>query len=69
MKYEIGSPPTPILTRWGTWLDAVVNYYAPKLQAVRKVVESFEGAGVFVEKATQAVKRRSLDLMHPCCRL
>ena len=60
--HEIGSPPTPILTRWGTWLDAAVNYYAPKLLEVRKIVESFEDDGVIVEKAKQAVKGAELDI-------
>ena len=33
--HEIGTPPQPVITRWGTWLDAAVNYFAEKLPQIR----------------------------------
>jgi len=51
---EIGSPPQPVLTRWGTWLNAV-EYYAKHLVEVRNIVNSFEGNGVLVLRAKAAV--------------
>ena len=33
-------PPQPILTRWGTWINAV-NFYSEHLQAVKNVVDLF----------------------------
>ena len=62
--HKIGSLPTPILTRCGTWLDALVTYYAPKFLAVRKIMESFEDEDdrVIIEKAKQAVTGAELDI-------
>ena len=51
---EIGSPSQPVLTRWGTWLNAV-EYYAKHLEEVRDIVNSFEGNGVLVLRAKAAV--------------
>ena len=51
---EIGSPPQPVLTRWGIWLNAA-QYYAINFLEVRKIVNSFEGAGVIVRRAKAAV--------------
>ena len=54
-KFEdIGMPPEPALTRWGTWLEAA-NYYAENLVQVRRIVNSFEGNGILVRKAKDAV--------------
>lgn len=38
---DIPLPPDPVITRWGTWLNAAI-YYANNLSAVRKVVFSFD---------------------------
>ena len=50
----IGSPPQPVVTRWGTWLNAV-EYYSKNLMEVRDIVNSFEGDGVLVNRAKSAV--------------
>ena len=54
MFSKIGTPPQPVLTRWGTWLCAA-EYYAKNLPEVRKIVNSFEGTGVLVSRAKAAV--------------
>ena len=51
---EIDSPPQPVLTRWGTWLNAV-EYHAKHLVEVRDIVNSFEGNGVLVLRTKAAV--------------
>jgi hypothetical protein len=35
-------PPTPVITRWGTWLDATV-YYAENFEVFCSVVNEFDG--------------------------
>lgn len=54
MFSEIGTPPQPVLTRWGTWLGAA-EYYAKNLPEVRQIVNSFEGTGILVSRAKAAV--------------
>ena len=56
---KIGSPPQPVVTRWGSWLTAA-GYYAENLLEVRKIVNSFEGNGVLVMKAKAAVNSDSV---------
>ena len=54
-KFEdIDMPPETALTRWGTWLEAA-NYYAENLVQVLRIVNSFEGNGILVRKAKDAV--------------
>ena len=54
-----GRPPQPIVTRWGSWLDAA-NYYAEKLPQVREIVNSWNGEGVIVRKVKNAVNDEKL---------
>ena len=56
---NIGSPPQPALTRWGTWLSAA-QYYAENLMEVREIVNSFEGNGILVRRAKTAVNDPSV---------
>lgn len=51
---KIGTPPQPVLTRWGTWLNAA-EYYAKNLQEVRDIVNSFDGDGIVVSRGKAAV--------------
>ena len=61
---EIGYPPDPVITRWGTWLKAAF-YYADKLPKVKEVIESFDGHGLLVTrvKAAAAAPSLSSDLL------
>ena len=38
---EIDTPPQPVLTRWGTWLNAA-EYYAKNLVKVREIVNALK---------------------------
>ena len=54
-----GRPPQPVVTRWGSWLDAA-NYYAEKLPQVREIVNSWNGEGMIVQKAKSKVNEQKL---------
>ena len=49
---HIGSPPEPVVTRWGTWLKAA-DRYADNLTEVKKIVIEFEGDGILELVMTQ----------------
>ena len=51
---KIDTPPQPVLTRWGTWLNAA-EYYAKNLVKVREIVNAFEGDGILVSNTKAAV--------------
>ena len=56
---EIGNPPHPIVTRWGSWLNAA-KYYAENFPKVCDIVNAFEGTGHLVVKAKEAVAAETL---------
>ena len=56
---DIGSPPEPVVTRWGTWLEAA-EYYADNLTEVTKIVNSFDGDGIIVNRAKDAINDASI---------
>ena len=54
-----GRPPQPIVTGWGSWLDAA-NYYAEKLPQVQEIFNSWSGEGVIMPKAKNIVNEQKL---------
>lgn len=50
--HGIPLPPAPILTRWGTWLDAC-NYYCEHFEIVKKVIDSFDSDSAASIKISQ----------------
>ena len=52
---DIGYPPVPIVTRWGSWLEAAC-FYAKNLPEVRNIVEAIPDDGIIVAKAKEALK-------------
>ena len=56
---EIGGPPEPIVTRWGSWLNAA-KYYAENFPKVCDIVNAFEGTGHLVVKAKESVAAETL---------
>ena len=56
---EIGTPPQPVLTRWGVWLNAA-EYYAKNLVKVREIVNAFKGDGILVSNAKAAVNNPNI---------
>ena len=59
--YDAGlsSPPDPVITRWTTWLRAVL-YYSENLPAVCAIVNNWTSAGLLVSKANDAIKVEDL---------
>ena len=55
----LGYPPEPIVTRWGSWLEAAL-YYCEHLPQVRDIVNNFKSDGVLVRNAKAAVNDESL---------
>ncbi|KAJ4439533.1 hypothetical protein ANN_07657 [Periplaneta americana] len=49
---EIPLPPQPVLTRWGTWLDAV-NYYAEHYGKIMELIDALDSTS---SSAVAAVK-------------
>lgn len=56
---DIGQPPHPVLTRWGSWLEAAF-WYADNLPAVRNIFEAMEGKGLLLSKAKEALSKTEL---------
>ena len=52
---NIPIPPQPILTRWGTWIDATC-YYAENWEVVKEIVENWTG-GLLVQRAKEDISQ------------
>ena len=44
----------PVVTRWGTWLKGA-DYYVDNLTEVKNILNEFEGDGIYVKRAKEAV--------------
>jgi hypothetical protein len=55
---DLPLPPAPVLTRWGTWLDAAI-YYSTNFDAFRSVVDAFDGEDAAAIEATQALLQKN----------
>uniref|UniRef100_A0A2S2QDP4 DUF659 domain-containing protein n=1 Tax=Sipha flava TaxID=143950 RepID=A0A2S2QDP4_9HEMI len=54
-------PPSPVITRWGTWLTAA-SYYCTNFETIKHVVESFyKRDAVAVKKSKQVFKLQQLQ--------
>ena len=52
----LGIPPTPVVTRWGSWINAAL-YYAKNLPEVKEIVNSWSGDGVLVRQAQISINK------------
>ena len=52
-------PPEPIVTRWGSWLEAGI-YYTENVEKVKQIIEKFEDDGIVVQKAKEAANDNEL---------
>ena len=59
---EIGTPPQPVLTHWGTWLNAA-EYYTKNLVKVCEIVNAFEGDGILVTNTKAAVNDPNITIL------
>ena len=59
MFAAIGYPPQPIVTRWASRLNAAF-YYADNLPDVKRIVGEFQGDGLLVTRAKEAIASEHL---------
>jgi len=53
MKHLIlNLPPEPVITRWGTWINAS-NYYCENLEIIRKIIEKLDANDAISIKEAQ----------------
>ena len=52
-------PPDPVITRWATWLRAVL-YYSENLPAVHTIVNNWTSAGLLVSRAKDGISVEDL---------
>jgi hypothetical protein len=58
---DLPLPPRPIITRWGTWLNAAI-YYCDNFDAVNAVIESFNPAD------SDAIQKSQIAFHNPTIR-
>ena len=56
-------PAVLVITRWATWLKAVL-YYSKNLPAVRTIVNNWTGEGLLISRAKEAINVNGL--CHTC---
>nr|CAH7760199.1 unnamed protein product [Callosobruchus chinensis] len=57
---NLALPPEPILTRWGTWLKAVL-FYAENFEAIKEVVGQFDSSeAIAINSSQMAFDNRSI---------
>lgn len=69
MNPTLALPPEPIITRWGTWLDAAI-YYCDNFSAVKSVVDTFDSEdaeAIGLAKQAFAHERIETDLAYIKC--
>lgn len=57
---NIPLPPSPIHTRWGTWLEACF-YYAEHLDAIKETIDSFDSEDTDSIEAAQSLLGNNFD--------
>ena len=57
---EIGLPPHPVLTRWGSWLRAAL-YYSKNFHSVKRIISSWDGPGGKVSSVKDSFARSLLE--------
>lgn len=58
---DLPVPPSPVITRWGTWLTAA-SYYCTHFETIKRIVESFdESDAVAIKKSKNVFKLQQLQ--------
>ena len=59
---EISLPPEPVITRWGTWINAA-NYYCDNLSTIRSIFELLDNDdAVSIKDAKKYINRNGIDV-------
>lgn len=56
---DIGYPPAPVITRWGSWISAAM-YYAKKLPEVKNIFANIESNGVLIANVKKSLESANL---------
>ena len=56
----LGLPPQPIVTRWGTWINAT-KYYTENFNEVKRIISNFVGNGILLENARNSVNNDQVE--------
>ncbi len=59
MYPDLPLPPQPVITRWGTWLDAV-QYYVDHYEEIRDVVQNIDDNSLAISKARALLRDDSV---------
>lgn len=60
MNPTLPLPPEPVITRWGTWVEAV-NFYAAHLHEFQSVIETFDSnEAVSIRAAIRSIQSPTL---------
>jgi hypothetical protein len=62
---EVMLPPEPIITRWGTWLDAT-DYYCKHIQSIRNVFMKLDDDSASILKVKNILDDQQLDANLVC---
>lgn len=57
---ELPLPPEPVITRWGTWLEAAI-FYHENFQKIKAVIESFNDNADCISKAKEAFRNSAIQ--------
>ena len=60
MFADVGHPPEPVVTRWGTWIHAAC-WYAQNFVRVKEIVLNFGGEGTLVTKTILSVSKPGIE--------
>ncbi|CAI6353976.1 unnamed protein product [Macrosiphum euphorbiae] len=61
MYPDLTLPPEPIITRWGTWLSAVL-YYSNTFEKIRNVVLNLDPeAAIAIKKTVELIDSKNLQ--------
>ncbi|KAL4143001.1 hypothetical protein QTP88_005383 [Uroleucon formosanum] len=59
---EISLPPEPVITRWGTWINAA-NYYCDNLSTIRSIFELLDNDdAVSIKVAKKYINKNGIDV-------
>lgn len=59
---EISLPPEPVVSRWGTWINAA-NYYCDNLSTIRSIFKLLDNDdAVSIKDAKKYINRNGIDV-------
>ena len=57
---QVAFPPEPVITRWGTWIEAVI-YYEENFDKVKTVIDKFDPkAAKSIQKSQNLLRNQNI---------